>query len=372
MRSILFLSGIFVVAGAVLLMMFGTLVPPGSFGVRQIKFGPGQGFHSTGLAPGLHWAAPFYSTVHIVPQTVQVIHFHSSRADSPMQSQEISRSRLANFGTYFPALEIQSADRATVDVDVSILYSFLPERGETQQGETGGIKHGGPMELFKLGISQESWRNEVRRRAEDQLKRKLGLLQTARFYDPDAREPLIAEAQTEINEALAPSGILVQALLLRRFSYREDRIDNAIFQKNLQEQEERKNIAQSKFVEIEGLVKKVEAEKNAEIETIRVQGESNSKVIRSEGDLYEAQQRAQADLLVAKSQAESDKLRAAALVQSAGSQAYVARELAPLVSSLKGGIVSGTDPYDLNAWAKKLGGSNTAVGNARNAVGEAQ
>lgn len=336
--------------------MFGTLVPPGSFGVRQIKFGPGQGFAATGLQPGLHWAAPFYSTVHIVPQTVQVIHFHALQADSPGQTQSYKNRRgEEELGTVFPALEIQSADRATVDVDISILYSFLPERGITD-----GVKHGGPADLFKLGIQQESWRNEVRRRAEDQLKRKLGLLQTAKFYDPDSREPLIEEAQADINQALAPSGIVVRALLLRRFSYREDRIDNAFFQKNLQEQEERKNIAQSKFVEVEGLVKKVEAEKNAEIETLRVQGESKAKVIRSEGDLYETQQRAQADLLVAKAQAQSDKLRATALSQSAGSQAFVARELAPLVSSLKGGVVSGVDPYDLNVWAKKLGGSGAA------------
>ena len=367
MKSIFTTAGIALVGLAILLFMFGTLVPPGYFGVRQIKFGPGQGFRPTGLSPGLHWAVPFYSTVHIVPQTVQMVHFHSERREGRQQMREAMAS-----GMVFPALEIQSADRATVDVDVSILYSFFPERGKAVEvpgsdasgSLAQGIEHGGPADLFKLGITQESWRNEVRRRAEDQLKRKLGLLQTSKFYTPDAREPLIEEAQTEINQALAPSGIVVQAVLLRRFSYREDRIDNAIFQKNLQEQEERRNVAQGKFVEVEGLVKKVEAEKNAEIETIRVQGESNAKVIRSEGDLYEAQRRAQADLLVAKAQAESDKLRAVALSQSAGSQAYVARELAPLVSSLKGGIVSGVDPYDLNAWAKKLGGGGAGSNEA--------
>jgi len=343
-KSLFAIAGTLLVGLAVLLFMFGTLVPPGSFGVRQIKFGPGQGFLPAGLSPGLHWAVPFYSTVYIVPQTVQVLHFHAGN--------ENSSRRGADFATTFPALEIQSADRATVDVDVSIIYSFFPERGTTD-----GVVHGGPADLFKLGTVSDAWRNEVRRRAEDQLKRKLGLLQTAKFYAPEAREPLMDEARVEINQALAPSGIVVRAVLLRRFSYREDRIDNAIFQKNLQEQEERRNVAQGKFVEVEGLVKKLEAEKNAEIETARVQGDSKARVIRSEGELYEAQLQAQADLLVAKAQAESDKLRAAALSQSAGSQAYVARELAPLVASLKGGIVTGIDPYDLNTWAKKLGGS---------------
>ena len=334
------LSLVFFLALAVLvvLYMFGTVVPPGTMGVRQIKFGPGQGFSTKGLPSGYHWSVPGYSTVHIVPRTLQLIHFNREG----MQTGDL---------TTFDVLEVQSADRATVDIDASILYRFY----DAPALDAGKIAHGGPADLFRLGTARESWLNEVRRRAEDQIKRNLGKLQTARFYQPEYREPLIEEARSNMNEALASSGIFVESILLRRFTYREDRIDNAIFQKNLQEQEERRNLAQSKFVEVEGGVKKIEAEKSAENETIKVQAESNARVIRSQGDLYESEKKAAGDLLVARSVAEVDRLKSEALAKSQGAAAYVGREVVPFLSSLKGGVVSDLDPYDLDAWGKKLG-----------------
>jgi len=332
--TVLFLG---LIAVAAVFYLFGAIVPPGYMGVRQIKFGLGQGFSPSALKPGMHWAVPFYSTVHLVPKTLQLLHFQQSGASDADP-------------TTFETLEIQSADRATVDVDVSVLYRFL-----TAPSSAGQPSHGGPADLFKLGTTEASWVNEVRRRTEDQLKRNLGLLRTAKFYDPSEREERVSQATQKLNEALAPSGVEVTSLLLRRFSYREDRIDNAIFQKNLQEQEERRNEAQAKFTEVEGLVNKLVAERDAQISTIHVQAESDVRVIRSEGDLFEAEQRAAADLAVAKSQAEVDKLKADALAQESGVKVYVGREIAPLLSTLRGGVVSDIDPYDLDAWSKKLG-----------------
>jgi hypothetical protein len=45
---------------------------------------------------------------------------------------------------------------------------------------------------------------------------------------------------------------------------------------------------------------------------------------------------------------------------------YVALQLAQLLASLKGGVVTNLDPYDFDAWVKKLAGStkNTASENA--------
>lgn len=329
---------ILAVVGAVL-FVFGTIVPPGFMGVRQIKFGPGQGFSEVALKPGMHWSVPFYSTVHLVPKTLQLLHFSSGGA-------------LDSDSTTFETLEIQSADRATVDVDLSVLYRFYSSPAEKS---APGLQHGGPVDLFKLGTTDATWVNEVRRRTEDQLKRNLGLLRTAKFYDPDEREERLQQAKDRLNEALAPSGVRVEALLMRRFAYREDRIDNAIFQKNLQEQEERRNEAKAKFTEVEGLVNKVEAERDAEINTVKVKAESDVRVIRSEGDLFEAEKRASGDLAVAKARAEVDKMKASVLADAAGAKIYVGREIAPLLSSLRGGVVADIDPYDLDAWAKKLG-----------------
>jgi hypothetical protein len=61
-------------------------------------------------------------------------------------------------------------------------------------------------------------------------------------------------------------------------------------------------------------------------------------------------------LLVAESRAEVDTRRAKALSEIQGADVYIARELAPILRSLKGGVVSDVDPYNIDAWIKKLVG----------------
>lgn len=342
-------------AGAYFLFFIvaGYTVGPGSIGVRQIKFGPGQGYSDRGLRPGSHWGVPggFYTTVHIIPQTIQLLDF-------TRDSKEVQNS--------LPSLEIQTADRATVDVDITVSSRFYAEPGESPEPIFGDVlaaplqpklmKHGGPAELLKtLGTAPERWINHIRRTAEDELKRSLGAISTGDFYNPQKRELQIALAHESMNRALANVGIRIDAVLLRRYTYRESRIDEAIFQKNLQDQEERLNVAASKLAEAQAALEQVAAEADAKISTLKVEGENKARVIQSEGDLYESQKRAEGDLRLASARAEVDKLRSGALAQAKGSQIYVAKELAPLLSSIRGGVVTELDPYDLDAWIKRLG-----------------
>jgi hypothetical protein len=44
----------------------------------------------------------------------------------------------------------------------------------------------------------------------------------------------------------------------------------------------------------------------------------------------------------------------AEVLGKAGSDVYVALQLAQLLGSLKGGVVSNVDPFDFDAWVKKL------------------
>jgi len=331
----------------------GFSVGPGSVGVRQIKFGPFQGYAENGLRPGAHWGVPggFYTTVHIIPQTIQLLDFTREKS-------EVANS--------LPSLEIQTADRATVDVDITVTSRFYPSPGEDPAPIFGDvlaapaspkmIKHGGPAELLKtLGTVPERWINHIRRTAEDELKRSLGAISTGEFYDPKKRELQIALAHESMNRALAGVGIRIDTVLLRRYTYREGRIDEAIFQKNLQDQEERLNVAASKLAEAQAALEQVAAESDAKISTLKVEGENRARVILSEGTLYENEKRAQGDLEVARARAEVDRLRSGALAQTRGSDIYVAKELAPLLSSMRGGVVSDINPYDLDAWMKRLG-----------------
>jgi regulator of protease activity HflC (stomatin/prohibitin superfamily) len=332
MKSSLSLVVVGALVFGVLLYVFGQVVPPGMLGVRQITFGPGQGFSAKGLKPGYHFVLPSYSMIHLVPRTAQVLHMHREQEDQVESSG---------------ALEIQTADRATIDVDISVVSRFYDRPSD---------QHGGPADLLqKIGITANRWENHIRRTVDDNLKRTLGKLKTGDFYKPDAREEQLVEATKNINLALAKDGILVEAVLLRRYTYRADRIDNAIFQKNLQVQEERLNEAASDLAKAQADLEQVAAELDAQIQTKLVQGESKAKVVRSEGDLYESGRNAQADLALAKAKAEVDRLKANALTQSAGASVFVAREMAPLLSSLKGGVVQDIDPFDVNKWARRLG-----------------
>lgn len=331
----------------------GYNIGPGSIGVRQIKFGPFQGFAEKAMRPGAHWGVPggFYTTVYILPQTLQLLDFN----------RDYSTVKNA-----LPSLEIQTADRASVNVDITIATRFYSERGESPEPMFGDVlvapnqpkmlKHGGPAELIQtVGTTADRWTNFIKRAAENELKRSLGAISTGEFYDPKKRELQIALAHETMNRTLAPVGIRVEAVLLRRYTYRDGRIDDAIFQKNLQDQEERFNLAGSELAKAQAALEQVAAEADAKISTLKVEGDNKSRVIISEGDLYESEKRAQGDLKVASAKAEVDKLRSGALARTQGSEIYVAKELAPLLSSVRGGVVSGLDPYDLDAWIKRLG-----------------
>lgn len=321
---------------SIILYVFGYVIPPGMMGVRQITMGPGHGFAKRALTPGYHLVLPYYSTIHFVPKSLQVMNLHRE-GEAGTQSGR--------------SLEIPTADRAIVELDVSILSKYYSE-----PGEENGLQHGGPADLLQnIGITAERWQNHIQRSVDDQLKRTLGSLETSEFYQPDKRDAQLALALAGTNEILAKDGIKVEAILLRRYTYQAERIDNAIFQKNLQVQEQHLNTAASNLAEAQAQVEQVTAQLEAEIATRLVEGDNQARVLRSEGDLYENKRKAEADLLVAKARAEVDRLRSSALSQSTGANIYVAREMAPLLGSLRGGIVTDVDPYDLTKWLKRLG-----------------
>ena len=220
-----------------------------------------------------------------------------------------------------------------------------------------------PTTRKSAGTTPELWTNKVRRAADDALKRALGELATSEFYNPEKRELQIARALEYMNvgstdyelKGLQSQGIQVEAILLRRYTYREERIENAIFQKNLQDQEEALNVAQGEFAKAQALSAEEDARGEARNRTLLIKGQEGASVLRSQADLEETKRRAEADLLVARARAEADRLKAAALAQGVGADVLVAREMGPLLQSLKGGVVSNVDPYNLDAWMKKFG-----------------
>lgn len=334
-----------VLAVVIAAFIFGTVVGAGSMGIRQVMFGPAQGFSERALAPGYHWSLPTYSKVHVFPATLRILNLHS---ESLKKDFTPSATR-----TFLAPIEIQTQDGATVDTDFTVLNRLFLHAGEDKDL---GLVHGGPVDLINnVGLSPERWDQRIRSVVDDELKRALGRLSAANFYDPKERRPLEELAFKNARVRLAPLGIRVEAVLLRRFTYRSKRIDEAIFEKNLQEIDERLNAAASTLAEAKASLENVAAKLDAEIETLRVEGTNKALILRSEGDLKEAELKAQGELAVAEARAAVDRLKAEVFAQSAASSTYVARELAPLLGTLQGGVISGVDPYDLKAWMKRFG-----------------
>lgn len=328
--------------------VFGAIVPVGHVGVRKIAFGPGQGLVSGTLAPGFHWTIPGYSTIYDIPQTIQIIDF--ARDTGPSSGS-------------FGALDIPTVDGTTVDIDAAVLYRFF-----AQSGSIDGQAHGGAVDLIReVGATDQQWRKYLSQVAENELKRSLSALSTAEFYDPSAREARVAAARELLEKLLAPVGVRIDAVLVRRYTYRPE-IDQAIFKKNLQELESAYNKVAGEFAAAQRDVNKVETDGNVAIQTLDKQGVSEAEKIRSEGDLYKREKFAQGDLLVAEARASVDKMKSDVLAK-VGSDVYVALQLAQTLASLKGGVVANVDPYDFDGWVRKLAGNErpTAAGEGSNA-----
>jgi regulator of protease activity HflC (stomatin/prohibitin superfamily) len=316
---------------------FGSVVPPGYIGVRKISIampfglGPQQGYADVGLAPGYHWQIPVYSEILTIPEHVQMLQLHRDQ-------QHSSDSEAA--------LEVQTLNGSSVLVDMTILYRFFSGKDDA---------HGGPAELLMRVGAENSWKPHISVVANNELIKSLGGLSTADFYDPSLREQKLKTAKDGMNQRLNGDGIAVEAVLLKRYTYEDDKIDDAIFDKNLQERQESFEKASSELTSVQAELRKIEKKWSEDVKTLLVEGESQVQVIRSESDLYESQKIAEGNLLVHQAEAEVNKLRANALASSPGAGIYIATELVPLVSSLRGGVVSKIDPFDLDGWIKRLG-----------------
>ncbi|MDD7474400.1 MAG: SPFH domain-containing protein [Bdellovibrionota bacterium] len=329
---LIFISFIVIIV-VTLSYVFGVVVYPGEVALRQINFGPKQGVQKKILDAGLVWNIPFYSKIYKVPSVIQTLYLTNNDKESK---------------TTEGVLEVQTVDGSSIFADIYVLYQFINE-SENISKEQGAYNL-----LTQIGVSGDLWMQRIKTATINELKKSLGSLSTSEFYNPYKREKAVLEAQYKINDRLKKFGISVAGLLLGRYTYKEMRIDNAIFEKNIQDQEERLNTARKKLGEAQAKTTELEAKWDAKIKTLLVEAENDAKVIMSKADLYEGEKKAQGDLLVSKAIAESQKLKADALKQS-GADMYVTKELAPMVKSLKGGVVNGVDPYNLKTWMSKFG-----------------
>lgn len=340
--------------------VLGKIVPPNKIGVRQnfisIAGLLDKGYAEEGLEPGLHWKIPYVSDIHLFPGTFQFVNLTSHVSDGELN---------------LPALDVPTTDGSKVKTDLTLVMRLyrspggapITEKTISEQADpkvvplpqTVSYLHQGPQALVtRLTTSERRQLQRFADTAQKELRDSLSNLSTTDFYNPQLREHAAIYASDRINQIVGDFGMELWGSLIRRYVYADQSIDDQIFAKNLQDQTERLNAAGSLLAEAKALTERESALWDAKIRDLNISGDSKVIVVRSEGDLYESTQRAAGDLEVQKAKASVDKELAHVLSSSTGAEYYVAREMAPILATMRGGIISGIDPYDMDAWVKKL------------------
>lgn len=319
------LAGVLVVT--VLTSTFTLYVKPWEFAVRQVLVGPGQGIEAEVYGPGMHLVIPGYERFHLFPRNLQVLEFN----DETMQASAEA--------SYAPSINIQTSEGYRVVVDVTVAYRIVdPYKVLTQVG---------PGALYESSL--------VRPRADPVLRQKLGELDAEQFYEGSLRRQKAIEARDLLSKELEPSGIQVWNVMVRHYKY-DERYQEAIEQRKIQDQTVFKNRAEAVAATEEAEKNRVLAEGNALVEVEKERGNAEVAKIQAESDLYARKRIAEGDLLVELARAEAKRLENDAL-SAAGASNVVGLEMAKALENTQVIIVptdgaSGVNPLDLDSLIK--------------------
>lgn len=320
------------VAGAllVLLILAGSLtlyVRPYEFAVRQVLVGPGQGIEKAVYGPGLHIVVPGYEKYHVFPRNLQVLEFN----DKTMQGSAEA--------THAPSINIQTSEGYRVVVDVTIAYRIIdPYEVLTRVG---------PGKLYETSL--------VRPRADPVLRQKLGELGAEQFYEGALRRQKALEVRDVLGKELEGSGIQVWTVMVRHYRY-DDRYQEAIEQRKIQDQMVFKNRAEAAAAVEEAEKNRVLAEGRAIVDVETERGMAEVVKLRADYELYARKRGAEGDLLVELARAEAKRLENDAL-SAAGASNVVGLKMADALGNTQVIIVptdgpSGVNPLDLDRLIK--------------------
>jgi regulator of protease activity HflC (stomatin/prohibitin superfamily) len=166
-------------------------------------------------------------------------------------------------------------------------------------------------------------------RSDKVLRQKLGELNAEDFYSGPKRRAHAEDARALLQSEVADAGIEVWAVMVRHYTY-DQRYQEAIEQRKIQDQTVFKNRAEAVAASQEAEKDRVLAEGQATIEVERERGRSDIKRIEAEAESYSRRRIAEAELLVALAEAEGTRLENAAL-QAAGSSNLVGLEMAEVM-----------------------------------------
>jgi regulator of protease activity HflC (stomatin/prohibitin superfamily) len=321
-RFLLVIPALFI-ALVTLYATFTTYVPPDAFAVKQVYLGPGKGIQKQVLGPGLHVVVPGYEQLHIFPRDIQLMELNDDHTSSSSEA------------FYSPAIRIQTSEGYQVTVDVTVVFRITdPYKVMTTVG---------PGRLYETAL--------VAPRSDTFLRQTLGKLNAEQFYDGAARRFAGNAAREKLSADLLPKGIEVWSVLVRHYTY-DDRYQEAIEQRKIQDQMVFKNQAEAVAAGQEALKNEVLAEGQAIVEVERERGRSEVRRREAEANLYYRKTVAAGDLEVALADAEGIRLENAAL-QAAGTANLVGLRMAEVMKGIRVIVIptdgpDGVNPLDLD------------------------
>jgi len=327
---------LWVVGASLLIVLVGynsctTYVKPGEAGVKQIKFGLGKGIDPTVYGTGLHYVG-VGETMHRFPLRLQVLELTDFRSEA---SDDLEGHRVA------PGVNIQTSEGYTVKVDVTVLYRV-----------------GDPLKVMQtIGPGRLFEDSAVIPRAQQVLRRALGELDAEDFYRGDKRVQKARAAQDALEAELKDKGIEILQVLIRRYTY-DQRYQQAIEQRKIQDQTVYKNEAEAKSATAAAAKNKIIAEGAAAVQVELARGEAEVKKLEAEADLYRRKKAAEGDLLVKLAEAQGTELENQAL-RGVGSENMVGMRMA---DALKGTRIivlptdgeGGMNPLDLKTLLRRF------------------
>jgi regulator of protease activity HflC (stomatin/prohibitin superfamily) len=308
-----------------------TYVRPGEAGVKQIKFGVGKGIENFVYGTGLHYVG-VGETMHRFPMRVQVLELSNSKSEA---SEDLEGHRSA------PGVNIQTSEGYTVQVDVTVLYRIAdPHLVMTSIG---------PGRLFEDSA--------VIPRAQQDLRRALGELDAEDFYRGSKRVEKARDAQVALEAELKDKGIEVLQVLVRRYTY-DQRYQQAIEQRKIQDQTVYKNEAEAKAAIAAAAKNKIVAEGAAAVQVELARGSAEVKKLEAQADLYRRTKAADGDLLVKLAEAQGTELENQAL-RGVGSENIVGLRMAEALRGTRVIVLptdgeGGMNPLDLKTLLKRF------------------
>lgn len=325
-RLLLIFPALFI-AAVMLYASFTTYVPPDAFAVKQVYLGPNKGIQERVLGPGLHVVVPGYEQLHVFPRDIQLMELNDDHTSSSSEA------------FYAPAIRIQTNEGYSVTVDVTVAFRISdPYKVITSVG---------PGRLYETSL--------VAPRSDTFLRQTLGTLNSEQFYDGAARRAAGIAAREALAADLAPKGIEVWSVMVRHYTY-DDRYQEAIEQRKIQDQMVFKNQAEAVAAHQEAEKNRVLAEGQAKVEVERERGRSDIRRIEADANLDYRKKVAEGDLLVALAEAEGIRLENAAL-EAPGASNLVGLRMAEVLDGTQVIVLTtdgpgGINPLDLNSLVK--------------------